>query len=67
MSFKYGILTAREIEIARYLYEKQSLKEIEQKTGLSRKILIAHLRNMMKKLKANDQEDLNRMIQTVIH
>lgn len=67
MSFKYGVLTAREMEIAGYLKEKQSLKQIEQRTGLSKKILEAHLRNMIQKLKANDLEGLIKRIQTMIH
>ena len=65
MSFKYGILTVREIEISGYLKEKKSLREIEQKTGLSKKILTAHLRNMMKKLRVNDPEDILQMIRSV--
>ncbi|MEO7315380.1 MAG: LuxR C-terminal-related transcriptional regulator [Ginsengibacter sp.] len=65
MSFKYGILTVREIEISGYLKEKKSLREIEQKTGLSKKILTAHLRNMMKKLRVNDPEDILQMIRSL--
>ncbi len=67
MSFKYAVFTAREIEIAGYLKGKQSLKEMEEITGLSKKILKAHLSNMMKKLQANDPDDLKRMIQLMDH
>ena len=67
MSFKYAVLTVREIEIAGYLKGKYSLKEMEEITGLSKKILKAHLSNMMKKLKANNPDDLIRILDLMDH
>ena len=61
------ILTAREMEIAGYLKDKQSLKKMEEKTGLSKKILKAHIRNMMKKLKAHDPDKITQMFRWKIH
>ena len=67
MSFKYAVLTVREIEIAGYLKGKYSLKEMEEITGLSKKILKAHLSNMMKKLKDNNPDDLIRILDLMDH
>lgn len=67
MFFKNAVFTTREIEIGRYLTDKHSLKEIGQITGLSKKILKAHIRNMMKKLKTNDPDELKKMIQSMDH
>lgn len=50
MEFKNEELVAREMEIAGYLLQNLSLKQISDKTGLSKKHLAAHLRNMMEKL-----------------
>ena len=54
MEFKNEELVEREIEIGNYLLQNFSLKLISEKTGLSRKIVAAHIHNMMKKLKAED-------------
>ena len=54
MEFKNEELVEREIEIGNYLLQNFSLKLISEKTGLSRKIIAAHIHNMMKKLKAED-------------
>lgn len=54
MEFKQEELVEREIEIAAYLAQDLSLNRISEKTGLSKKLLIAHIRNMMEKLKAED-------------
>ena len=54
MEFKNEELVEREIEIGNYLLQNLSLKLICEKTGLSRKIIAAHIHNMMKKLKAED-------------
>jgi len=52
MEFKQEELVEREIEIGGYLLQNFSLKQISEKTGLSKKLLVAHIRNMMGKLKA---------------
>lgn len=54
----------REIEIARYLLEHFSLKEISEKTGLKRKIIVAHIRNMMQKLQVENTEALVKVLRT---
>jgi DNA-binding NarL/FixJ family response regulator len=58
MEFKNEELVEREIEIAGYLINGFSLKYISHATGLSKKLLAAHLRNMMKKLKADGMTEL---------
>ena len=54
MEFKEEELIEREIEIARLLIQNISLKQIAEITGLSKKLLTAHIKNMMQKMKAND-------------
>lgn len=58
MEFKSEELIEREIEIAHYLVQHSSLKHICEQTGLGKKIIIAHIRNMMKKLEAADMKIL---------
>jgi len=58
MEFKNEELVEREIEIAGYLINGFSLKYISQATGLNKKLLSAHLRNMMKKLKSESMTEL---------
>ena len=58
MEFKQEELVEREIEIGGYLLENFSLKQISEKTGLSKKLLVAHIRNMRQKLKAENMEAL---------
>jgi DNA-binding CsgD family transcriptional regulator len=55
----------REIEIGNYLLRDFSLKLISEKTGLSKKILAAHINNMMKKLKAEDTAELIKLLRAV--
>jgi DNA-binding NarL/FixJ family response regulator len=62
MEFKQEELVEREIEIAGYLTEDFSLKYISGKTGLSKKLLVAHIRNMMEKLKAEDMSALIKLL-----
>ena len=62
MEFKQEELVEREIEIAGYLTQGFSLKHISEKTGLSKKLLIAHLRNMMEKLKVEDISALIKLL-----
>ena len=66
MEFKQEELVEREIEIAGYLLQGFSLKMIAEKTGLSKKLLAAHLQNMMKKLKAEDMEALIKLIKKIL-
>lgn len=58
MEFKHEELVEREIEIAGYLLNDVSLRHIEKNTGLSKKHLDAHIKNMMEKLKAENMEEL---------
>jgi len=62
MEFKQEELVEREIEIAGYLVQNFSLKHICDKTGLNKKLLAAHIRNMMKKLKVEDMTALVRLL-----
>ncbi|CAN5654925.1 hypothetical protein BH10BAC3_BH10BAC3_04490 [soil metagenome] len=50
MQFINEELVDREIEIASYLLQSLSLKQIGGKTGLSKKHIVAHIRNMQEKL-----------------
>ena len=65
MEFKKEELVEREIEIAGYLLQDFSLKMIVEKTGLSKKLLAAHLQNMMKKLKAEDMDALIKLMKKI--
>ena len=62
MEFKQEELVEREIEIGGYLLENFSLKQISEKTGLSKKLLVAHIRNMRQKLKAENMEALKKIL-----
>ena len=62
MEFKNEALVEREIEIAGYLLQGFSVKMIAEITGLSKKILVAHIRNMMTKLKAVNIAGLIKML-----
>ncbi len=65
MEFKNEELVDREIEIAGYLLNDFSLRHIEKKTGLSKKHLDAHIKNMMEKLKAEDMEKLIELLKAL--
>lgn len=58
MEFKNDELVEREIEIGSYLIQNFSIKQIAEKTGLSKKILTAHISNMMIKLKVESTKAL---------
>jgi DNA-binding CsgD family transcriptional regulator len=62
MEFKQEELVEREIEIGGYLLQNFSLKQISEKTGLSKKLLVAHIRNMRQKLKAENMEALKKIL-----
>ncbi len=62
MEFKSEQLIKNDIQIEKFLMESFSLKEIEKKTGISRRHLDAHIKNMMKKLKTNDTAGLIKLI-----
>lgn len=62
MEFKQEQLVEREIEIAGYLKLDFSLKQIAEVTGLSKKLLVAHIRNMMQKLKSEDMAALKKIL-----
>ncbi len=61
MQFKNKVLVPREIGIAGYLLQYLSLKRISEKTGLSKKHLVAHIRNMMEKLRAENMAALKKL------
>ena len=64
MEFKKEELVEREIEIGGYLILNLSMKQICEKTALSKKHLSAHISNMMKKLKAENMEALIKILKT---
>ena len=62
MEFKQEELVEREMEIGGYLLQDLSMKQIIEKTGLSKKLITAHIGNMMEKLKAEDITTLIRLL-----
>jgi len=62
MEFRKEALVEREIEIAGYLLQHFSLKQICEQTGLQKKIVEAHIRNMMEKLGAEDSGTLIQLL-----
>ncbi len=62
MEFLKEALINREIEIATYLLNDFSLKKIAVELAVSKKIIAAHVRNMMQKLHAENMEDLVRFL-----
>ena len=58
MEFKKEELVDREKEIGSYLLQGLHTKHISEKTGLGKKTITAHIRNMMKKLKASNEAEL---------
>jgi DNA-binding CsgD family transcriptional regulator len=65
MEFENEKLIDREIEIGNYLMQNFSLKLIAGKTGLSKKILAAHINNMKIKLKAADIPELIKLLKVI--
>jgi DNA-binding CsgD family transcriptional regulator len=65
VEFKKEILIDREKEIATYLLQNLSLTLMSEKTGLSKKLLTAHIRNMMEKLKAKDTAGLLKLLRAM--
>jgi DNA-binding CsgD family transcriptional regulator len=65
MEFENEKLIDREIEIGNCLMQGFSLKLIAEKTGLSKKILSAHINNMKIKLKAEDTPELIRLLRVM--
>jgi DNA-binding CsgD family transcriptional regulator len=66
MEFRNEELVEREIELTRYLLQDLSLKQMSEKTGLSKKHLAAHLRNMMEKLKAENMFALKKSLRQML-
>ena len=58
MDFKNEELIGREIEIAGLLMQQYSVNQIAERTGMGKKILAAHILNMMQKLEVEDIESL---------
>ena len=62
MEFKKEGLVDREIDIAGLLIHNVSLNQIAETTGLSKKLLTAHIKNMMQKIKASDMNSLIKLL-----
>ncbi len=58
MEFKQEAFVEREIEKAAYCLQDFSLPQIAGQLAVNKKIIKAHIRNMMQKLKAENIEDL---------
>jgi len=58
MEFKQEALVEREIEIAAFLLQDFSLPQIAGQLAVNKKIIKAHIRNMMQKLNAENMDDL---------
>ena len=65
MEFKHEELVEREKEIAGYLLLDLSLKQICDKTGLQKKIIAAHIQNMMEKLGTKDMKTLIELLRSI--
>jgi DNA-binding NarL/FixJ family response regulator len=65
MEFKNEELVEREIEIGGYLLQSFSIKQIAEKTGLSKKILTAHISNMKQKLRADNMAELIKLLRAI--
>ena len=62
MEFKNEELIEREMEIAKHLVQDFSLNQIAEKTGINKKLLMVHMRNMMKKLNAENMSTLIKIL-----
>jgi len=65
MEFKHEELVEREKEIAGYLLLDLSVKQICDKIGLKKKIIAAHIRNMMEKLGTKDMKTLIELLRSI--
>lgn len=65
MKFKKEELVEREKEIGSYLLQGFHTTHISERTGLSKKTIYAHIRNMMKKLCATDTSELTRILKNL--
>lgn len=66
MEFKHEELVEREVIIARLLVKGFSAKEISDQTGMGKRIVAAHIRNMKVKLQAKDLMLLIRALQQLV-
>jgi len=62
MEFKNEELIEREMEIAEYLVQDFSLNHIAETTGINKKLVMVHIRNMMKKLNAENMSTLIKVL-----
>jgi len=62
MEFKQEEIVELEIEIAAYLLQDFSLQQIADQLAVNKKIIKAHIRNMMQKLNA---ENMDYLIQSI--
>jgi DNA-binding CsgD family transcriptional regulator len=65
MEFQREQFVEREIEIANYLLQKMPLNQIAIKTGISKKHVMAHIRNMMTKSKIKNIESLIEFLKSI--
>jgi DNA-binding NarL/FixJ family response regulator len=63
MEFKHEELVESEVIIARLLLKGCSEREISEQTGMGKRIVAAHIRNMKVKLHARDLVILIRILQ----
>lgn len=62
MEFRYEELVENELVIGRLLVQGHSVKAIAATTGMSKRVVVVHIRNMKVKLQAADLAELCRRL-----
>lgn len=65
MEFKYEELVENELVIGRLLVQGFTVKAIVTETGMSKKVVTTHIRNMKVKLQASDLGELRRTLERI--
>jgi DNA-binding NarL/FixJ family response regulator len=63
MEFRYEELVENEKVIGRLLVQGLTVKAIAAETGISKRVVTTHIRNMKVKLQATDLADLRHLLQ----
>lgn len=65
MEFKYEELVENELLIGRLLIQGLTVKAIAETTGMSKRIVTTHIRNMKVKLQASELTELRSVLKRV--
>lgn len=65
MEFQYERLVENELIIGSLLAQRLSIRNISEKTGMSKKIVTTHISNMKVKLQVRDLAELRRQLQFI--